>query len=191
MAVRDTGSISGKMIFRKLCHADAPSTRAASIDLPGSAWRPASSMSIMNGMKIQASRTIIVSLASSALAKKAGSSQPSARASCGTGPKRNSSMDLPIIHDTATGDSISGSRNTTRKKRRARIWALSSSARPKAMASSTRIARRVPDHVAERVPVERVAQHPLDVAQAREPRARRATRGSSPRTRWRCRGRAG
>ncbi len=75
--------------------------------------------------------------ASSGLAKKAGSSQPSARASFDTGPKRNSSIDLPIIQHTATGDSISGSRNATRKNRRARIWALSSSARPKAMAYST------------------------------------------------------
>ena len=50
-------------------------------------------------------------------------------------------MDLPIIQDTATGDSISGSRNATRKNRRARICAFSSSARPKAMASSTKIAR--------------------------------------------------
>ena len=47
-------------------------------------------------------------------------------------------MDLPIIQDTATGDSMSGSRNATRKKRRARICRLSSSASPKAMAYSTR-----------------------------------------------------
>ena len=45
-------------------------------------------------------------------------------------------MDLPIIHETATGESIRGKRNATRKKRRARICALSSSARPKAMAYS-------------------------------------------------------
>ena len=141
-AVSVTGSISGKMTFRKFCHAVAPSTRAASITSPGRAWSPASSMIIMNGMKIQASRTIIVSFAGISLAKNAGLLQPSARASCETGPKRNSSIDFPIIQDTATGDSIRGSRNATRKNRRARICACSSRARPKAMASSRMIARQ-------------------------------------------------
>ncbi len=91
----------------------------------------------MKGMKIQASSTDIVTRASSGLAKNAGSLHPSARAICATGPNRNSSMDLPIIHDTATGESMSGNRKATRKKRRARICMLSSSASPKAMTYST------------------------------------------------------
>ena len=134
---------------------------------------------MMKGMKIQASSIAIVSRAISGLAKKAGSSQPSMRARLATGPKRNSSIDLPIIQPTATGDSISGSRKATRKKRLARIWALSSSARPKAMAYSTRTSSGVEDHVAERVPVERIAQHALDVAETRRTSAPRTRRGSS------------
>ena len=59
MAVSDTGSISGKMTLRKVCQAEAPSTRAASITSVGSACSPASSMIIMKGMKIQASSTAI------------------------------------------------------------------------------------------------------------------------------------
>ena len=73
-------------------------------------------------------------------AKKAGLSQPSKRAKCATGPKRYSSIDLPIIQLTATGLSMNGIRNTTRKKRRARISWLRSSASPKAIAYSTEIA---------------------------------------------------
>ena len=56
------------------------------------------------------------------------------------GPKRISIIDLPTIQLTATGESMSGSRKTTRKNFRARICALSSNARPKAMAYSTMIA---------------------------------------------------
>ena len=136
-AVTDTGSISGKVTCQKVCQAVAPSTRAASSTSRDIACRPASSMIIMNGMKVQASSTMIEMRAVIGLEKKAGFSQPRWRASVAAGPKRYSISDLPIIHDTATGDSISGSRKTTRKNLRARICALSSSARPKAMTYST------------------------------------------------------
>ena len=76
----------------------------------------------------------------SGLSKKDGFSTPNCRASRASGPKRGSSIDLPIIQLTATGLSISGIRKATRKNFRARIWLLSSSARPKAMAYSTMIA---------------------------------------------------
>jgi hypothetical protein len=45
--------------------------------------------------------------------------------------------DLPIIQLTATGLSMNGSRNATRKNFRARISAFSSKASPNAIAYST------------------------------------------------------
>jgi hypothetical protein len=93
-------------------------------------------------MNIHASMTSMVSLASSGLEKNAGVSQPSALARRGIGPNRNSSIDRPIIHETATGESISGSKNATRKNRRARISWFSKIARPNAITYSTRIARQ-------------------------------------------------
>jgi hypothetical protein len=97
-------------------------------------------MIIMKGMKVQASRIMMVALAIQGLSKKLGLSTPSARASREIGPKRGSSIDLPIIQLTATGDSISGIRKATRQNLRARIWPLRIRARPKAMAYSTMIA---------------------------------------------------
>ena len=179
IAVTDTGSISGKVTSQKPCQRLAPSTRAASCTSLGIAWRPASSMIIMNGMKVQASSAIDRQpWPDPRVGEEGGLSQPSQRASRATGPKRNSSIDLPIIQDTATGDSISGSRNATRKNFRARISALSSSARPKAMAYSDKMASAVPDHVAQGVPVERVAPHLPDVVEAVELPARQ--RGEVP-----------
>ena len=140
MAVTETGSMSGKTICQKLCQPEAPSTLAASSTSRGSACRPARIMIIMNGMKFHASISMIVIWAISGEPKKEGLSQPSQRAKRDTGPKRTSIIDLPIIHETATGDSISGSRKTTRQNLRATICALSSMARPKATAYSTRIA---------------------------------------------------
>ena len=97
-------------------------------------------MIIMNGMKVQASSTMIEMRAVIGLVKKAGLSQPRVRASVAAGPNRYSISDLPIIHDTATGDSINGIRKTTRKNLRARICALSNNASPKAMTYSTNTA---------------------------------------------------
>jgi len=94
----------------------------------------------MNGMKVQASITMIVSLAISGEPKNEGCSQPSHFASRASGPNRTSSMDLPTIQLSATGDSISGRRKVTRQNFRARISAFSNSARPNAMAYSTMIA---------------------------------------------------
>jgi hypothetical protein len=73
--------------------------------------------------------------------KKAGESHPSSRASVAAGPKRNSISDLPIIQLTATGLSMNGSRNATRKNFLALISALRSSASPKAIAYWTKTAR--------------------------------------------------
>ena len=137
MAVIETGSISGKMIRQKVCQVLAPSTLAASRISFGSAWSPASSRIIISGMKTQASITSIAERAIQGSLKKAGLSQPRKRASLAIGPKRFSMIDLPTIQLTATGDSMNGRRKTMRKKRRARISELRSSARPKAMAYST------------------------------------------------------
>ena len=94
-------------------------------------------MIIMKGMNVQASSIMIEMRAIHGMLKKAGLLPAEMRASVATGPKRYSISDLPIIQDTATGDSINGSRKTTRKNLRARICALSSSARPNAMTYST------------------------------------------------------
>ena len=121
-------------------------------------------------MKIQASSTAMVTLASPrGLAKNAGSSQPSARATCETWANRNSSIDLPIIHDTATGDSMSGMQERDAEESPCAGSArCSSRARPKAIGVLDQDGQGVPDHVAQRVPVETVAQHLLDVAEAGE-----------------------
>ena len=136
MAVTLTGSISGKVIRQKVCHGLAPSTFAASRMSFGSAWSPASRRIIISGMNTQASITSIDSRAIQGSVKKAGFSQPRKRARRATGPKRFSMIDLPTIQLTATGDSMNGSRNTTRKNRRALISVLRRRARPKAIAYS-------------------------------------------------------
>ncbi len=84
--------------------------------------------------------TMIIRRATSGVPKNDGVSQPSVLATRAIGPNRGSNIDLPTIQDTATGESIRGSRNATRKNLRARISALSRSARPKAMTYSTAIA---------------------------------------------------
>ena len=94
-------------------------------------------MIIMNGMKVQASSTMIEMRAAIGIAEEGRVFPAERRASVAAGPKRYSISDLPTIQHTATGDSMKGSRKTTRKNLRARIWALRSSARPKAMAYST------------------------------------------------------
>ena len=84
--------------------------------------------------------------------KKAGFSQPINLAKVATGPKRFSMIDLPIIQLTATGLSMKGSRNATRKNLRARMSALSS----KREAEGDRVlhedGQHVERHVAERIP---------------------------------------
>ena len=69
----------------------------------------------MNGMKVHASITIIINLAISSEPKKEGLSHPKARASREIGPNLISSIDLPIIQLTATGDNIKGIKNATLK----------------------------------------------------------------------------
>ena len=140
IAVIDTGSIIGKVTSQNARQPLAPSTLAASFNSFGMACRPARIMIIMKGMKVQASITMMAALAIHGLPKNDGSSQPRSRPNRAMGPKRGSSIDLPIIQLTATGDSISGRRKATRKNLRARISAFSARARPKAMAYSTRIA---------------------------------------------------
>ncbi len=122
----------------------------------------------MNGMNVQASIAMIMRRAISGVPKKDGFSQPSQRASVASGPKRVSIIDLPIIQLTATGLSINGSRKTTRKNLRATICELSSSASPKAMAYSMMHRGDVEHHVAQRVPVKRVAHHLVDIVEAVE-----------------------
>ena len=136
-AVTLTGSISGKTILQKDCQRLAPSTLAASSSSAGSACSPASSRTITKGILTQASIAMMVRRATQGVAKKAGLSQPSQRASAAAGPKRYSRIDLPIIQLTATGLSMKGSRKTTRKNLRPRMSALSSRASPKAMAYCT------------------------------------------------------
>ena len=152
IAVTLTGSISGKVISQKDCQAVAPSTLAASFISFGSACRPASSRIIMKGIETQASIAMMLMRAIQGSVKKAGLSQPRQRASFAAGPKRYSIIDLPIIQLTATGLSMNGSRKATRKNLRARMSALSSSARPKAMRVLHEHGQHVEDHVAERVP---------------------------------------
>ena len=60
--------------------------------------------------------------------------------------------DLPIIQLTATGLSMKGRRKATRKNLRARMSALSSSARPKAIDILDNHGRHIEDHIAQRVP---------------------------------------
>ena len=107
-------------------------------------------------MNTQASITSIESRAIQGSVKKAGFSQPRKRARRATGPKRFSMIDLPIIQLTATGESMNGSRNTTRKNRRALISALRSSGEAEGDRVFEEHGDHVVDHVAERVPVERV-----------------------------------
>ena len=133
MAVIDTGSISGKVISQKRFQAGAPSTSAASCNSRGIACKPARIIIIIKGINVQASIIMIIARAISPEPKKEGLSQPNSRASREIGPKRISSIDLPIIQLTATGDSIKGSKKATRKNLRPRISEFSSSASAKAM----------------------------------------------------------
>ena len=94
-------------------------------------------MIIMKGIHTQASMKAMVILASHGEVRSEGFSQPNQRSRFVTGPKRNSSMDLPIIQLTATGESMKGSRKATRKNFCAFMSALSRSASPKAMAYCT------------------------------------------------------
>ena len=116
------------------CHAFAPSTLADSSTSPGNACSPASSSTITNGIEYQASMAMMLNRAIQGVAKNAGLSHPSSRASFAAGPNRYSIRDLPIIQLTATGLSMNGIRNETRKNLRNRIFWLSSSARPNAIA---------------------------------------------------------
>ena len=59
-AVTLTGSISGKVIFQKLCQPVAPSTLAASSTSFGSACSPASSRIMMKGIETQASMAMML-----------------------------------------------------------------------------------------------------------------------------------
>ena len=140
IAVIETGSISGKVISQKRFQGGAPSTCAASCSSLGIACNPARIIIIINGMKVHASITMIMPRAISPEPKKEGLSQPRNLASLDIGPKRISSMDLPIIQLTATGESINGIKKATRKNFRARICAFSNTARPKAIAYSGSIA---------------------------------------------------
>ena len=80
--------------------------------------------------------------------KKDGLSQPSQRAKRAIGPKRNSSIDLPIIQLTATGESISGNRNATRKNLRARISRVEQQREPEGDCVFHKDRQAIPDHVA-------------------------------------------
>ena len=141
IAVIETGSIRGNVTSQNERQPVAPSTRDASVSSLGIACNPASSMIIMKGMNVQASISMMVARATSGVPKKEGLSQPSQRARRARGPNRASSIDLPTIQLTATGDSIRGRRNATRKNLRPRICELSRRARPKAIAYSTTMAR--------------------------------------------------
>ena len=71
-----TGSIRGKITFRKDCQGVAPSTLAASSTSFGIACNPASSRIIMKGIETQASIASIEKRALQGVAKKAGLSMP-------------------------------------------------------------------------------------------------------------------
>ena len=130
----------------------------------------------MKGIETQASIAMIAEPRDPGRsAKKAGLSQPRWRASVAAGPKRYSIIDLPIIQLTATGLSMNGSRKTTRKNLRARISALSSSARPKAIAYCDQHGQHVEDHVAQRVPEIGVVQQLHEIVEAVELPAGRAS----------------
>ena len=88
----------------------------------------------MKGIQTQLSMAMMLVLATQGSLKNAGCSQPRNRAKAAKGPKRFSMIDLPTIQLTATGLSMKGSRNATRKNFRARISAFKSSARPNAIA---------------------------------------------------------
>ena len=64
----------------------------------------------MKGIHTQASMAAMVILASHGEVSSDGFSQPRKRSRLVTGPKRYSSIDLPIIQLTATGDSMKGKR---------------------------------------------------------------------------------
>src|SRR5260221_6436576 len=136
-AVMLTGSMSGNVIFQNVCQGLAPSTFAASETSAGSACSPARSRIMMKGIRTQASMAVMLPRATHGEAKKAGLSQPRWRASVAAGPKRYSTIDLPIIQLTATGLNMRGNRKATLKNLRARISALSSKASANAIAYCT------------------------------------------------------
>ena len=76
-------------------------------------------MITMKGIHTQLSIAMMLVLAIQGDVKKAGFSQPTYRAKVASGPKRFSMIDLPIIQLTATGLSMNGNRNATRKNLRA------------------------------------------------------------------------
>ena len=118
IAVIDTGSISGNVTSQNRVQALAPSTSAASCNSLGMAWSPARIMIIINGMYVHASMSMIIKRAISGEEKNDGFSTPISRSIRAIGPNRFSNIDLPIIHETATGDSIRGNKNATRKNLR-------------------------------------------------------------------------
>jgi len=75
--------------------------------------------------------------------KKAGFSQPIYLAKVAAGPKRFSMSDLPIIQLTATGLSMKGRRNDTRKNFRALYVGVEQQSEPE----SDRILRQHTQHV--------------------------------------------
>ncbi len=108
IAVIETGSISGKVTCQKRCQGEAPSTRRRLHHLLGHGLQPRQQQDHDERDDTQASIASIASRASQGSAKNEGCSQPSQRARRATGPKRYSSIDLPTIQLTATGESISG-----------------------------------------------------------------------------------
>jgi len=72
--------MSGKDICQNDCQPVAPSTLADSRISQGNACSPARRRSITNGMEYQASIPMMLNRAIQGVAKKAGWSQPSARA---------------------------------------------------------------------------------------------------------------
>src|SRR6185312_8837905 len=141
IAVTLTGSISGKVICQKPCQGPAPSTFAASCTSLGKDCSPATSRIITKGIETQASIASIQIFAQTGSPKKDGVCTPIQRTKRETGPKRVSSMDLPIIQLTATGDSMKGRRKVTRQNLRALTSALSISARQNAIAYSNSTAQ--------------------------------------------------
>ena len=158
MAVIDTGSISGKMTFRKLCHADAPSTRAASITSPGQGLEPGQQHDHHERDEDPGVEDHHRELRQPRDWRRTPDPPSRARARAATRGRsgtrawtcRSSTTRPPATASAAAG---------TRRGRTGVRGSGRAAAAPgrRRWRSSTRIASAVPDHVAERVPVERVA----------------------------------
>ena len=147
----------------------------------GQACRPASSMIIMNGMKVQASRTMIVSFARSRGWRRRRDCPSRARGRSGRPGRsgtRASTCRSSSSPRRATASAAAGT--TTRKNLRARISACEQQREAEGDGVFDEDRQHVPDHVAQRVPVERIVPHLHDVVEAVEtPAGRRRERFQS------------